>query len=80
MGECILRARPLPAFRGFAICSPGHEARELLAFLRARGATLSMPECAALGVRIHLAVGNVARSLESVSYTHLRAHETSAHL
>eukprot|EP00969_Alexandrium_andersonii_P145897 6452917-Alexandrium_andersonii.AAC.1 len=64
MRECISCSRPLPGIADFGICPVCHEARELLAFLRARGAALAQPECAALGVQIHLAVQNAARSLE----------------
>eukprot|EP00969_Alexandrium_andersonii_P034068 1489926-Alexandrium_andersonii.AAC.1 len=63
MYERISCARPLPGIADFAMCPVCHEARELLAFLRARGAALSQQECAALGVQIHIGVQNAARSL-----------------
>eukprot|EP00969_Alexandrium_andersonii_P133720 5913548-Alexandrium_andersonii.AAC.1 len=56
MRECILCSRPLPGIPDFCICPMCHEAREILAFLRLRGAALSQPESAALGVQLHLAV------------------------
>eukprot|EP00969_Alexandrium_andersonii_P116476 5149626-Alexandrium_andersonii.AAC.1 len=64
MRACILCSRPLPAIHDYCICSMRHEVRELLSFLRHRGAALAPRECAALGAQVHLAVQAAARTLE----------------
>eukprot|EP00969_Alexandrium_andersonii_P250934 11090372-Alexandrium_andersonii.AAC.1 len=64
MHERISCSKPLPGIEDYGICSVCHDARELLAFLRARGAALTQLERAALGVQIHLAAQSAARSLE----------------